>query len=671
MKRKNSLIVALAAFLMFLMPVASTAQIINLGDSENQRVTGDGGGIGIGWGPGAGVDDIETDQYVPVGNGLWVLAASAGLYLLVKSRKSRKAATLMSAALALTLGTAQCKKTTENAAEEETPAPKTIYINLMGGNGKDAKADINPYSGKITWNQNDKVYVVYNGELLSTDALTVTQNESNPVYGTIGGPIEVSTEILEDNPEFTFIYVGNGYAFSPAASVTSLIFTLGNQNGTDAGDYMVGRTEAIRMIKKGENSYSPDPSQFPEFKPLTSVLFLDTETNFGTGTMTMGGSQAMNKMELALSDMTPMCSHTADITFPSSKAAQVSVMPTTNVNADATLNFSGNTKIGSITVKDGIKAGRVYAHVFDNASHPFVVEVIETGMLPGEFSIGNGSKVRFSKGNLQYQASSSTWRFAENQWDYVGDATKSNVYENEVKCNNAQIADNYNGWIDLFGWGTTGIWDDRSQLKTDGTPKYQTNYQPYSTATSDIYGGGGTNNYGYGPDCVFDGSTTTEYRHLSVEHRSDWGYNSIYAGSTSTNGWRTLSKDEWKYLFGNTTERKNKYKTGVTVNGKANCIVVAPDVCLNGYSFDNTKTSYTLEEWKTAEAAGLVCLPPAGSREGSTVSDVSSKGYYWSSTCNYAYMAYYLSSSSVSTTSTSNRYYGYSVRLVKVVTPSN
>lgn len=655
MKRKKSLIAAFAAVLIFLLPLASSAQIINLGDLESSRKTGDGG-IDVGWGA-AGVDDIETDQYVPVGNGLWVLAASAGLYLLVKSRKSRKAATLMFAALALTLGTAQCKKTTENAAEEETPAPKTIYINLLGGNGKDAKADINPYSGKITWNSGDKVYVVYDGQLLSSQALPVTPNGSDPVYGTIGGPIEVSTEILEDNPEFTFIYVGNGYAFSPAASVTSLTFTLGNQNGTDAGDYMVGRTEAIRMIKKGENSYSPDPSLFPEFKPLTSVLFLDTETNFGAGTITMGGSQTMNQMELALSDMTPTCSHTADITFQSSKAAQVSVMPTTtaNVNADATLNFSGNTKIGSITVKDGIKAGRVYAHVFDNASHAFVVEVIETGMLPGEFSIASGSKVRFSKGNLQYQASENKWQFAANQYDYIG-------------SDNASISSTYSGWIDLFGWGATGYWDDRSATSgTPPAPKYQKNYQAYSTSKSDISYGGGINNYGYGPD--YD--VSTKYN-LSVEHRSDWGYNAIYAGDNLTSGWRTLTNDEWGYLFGNSTERNGKYKCGVTVCGKTNCVVVAPDQCLNGYTFDKTITSYTSDEWETAEAAGLVCLPAAGYREVTALSEVGSNGYYWSSTCQYAYMAFRftLSSSAVSC-GNEYRYYGYSVRLVKDVTPLN
>ena len=80
-------------------------------------------------------------------------------------------------------------------------------------------------------------------------------------------------------------------------------------------------------------------------------------------------------------------------------------------------------------------------------------EVLPEGALSGVFSISNNQKVRFSQGNLQYQASSRTWRFATNQWDYVGNETYGNVYEGGVKCNNALIGENYSGWIDLFGWG--------------------------------------------------------------------------------------------------------------------------------------------------------------------------------------------------------------------------
>lgn len=46
-----------------------------------------------------------------------------------------------------------------------------------------------------------------------------------------------------------------------------------------------------------------------------------------------------------------------------------------------------------------------------------------------------------SPGNLQYQASTGIWRFAEHQYDYIGSG-------------NENISTSYSGWIDLFGWGT-------------------------------------------------------------------------------------------------------------------------------------------------------------------------------------------------------------------------
>ena len=66
---------------------------------------------------------------------------------------------------------------------------------------------------------------------------------------------------------------------------------------------------------------------------------------------------------------------------------------------------------------------------------------ISTVAPPAEFSVGESKKVYFAHGNLQYQASTQTWRFAENQYDTIGGA-------------NSNISDSYSGWIDLFGWGT-------------------------------------------------------------------------------------------------------------------------------------------------------------------------------------------------------------------------
>ena len=88
--------------------------------------------------------------------------------------------------------------------------------------------------------------------------------------------------------------------------------------------------------------------------------------------------------------------------------------------------------------------------------------------LPGVFSVGEDRYVCFSRGNLQYNAAKGThrcadgtmqqgtWRFAEHQWDFVGNATQGTVYENDVKCDNSKIGTAYDGWVDLFAWATSG-----------------------------------------------------------------------------------------------------------------------------------------------------------------------------------------------------------------------
>jgi uncharacterized repeat protein (TIGR02543 family) len=63
------------------------------------------------------------------------------------------------------------------------------------------------------------------------------------------------------------------------------------------------------------------------------------------------------------------------------------------------------------------------------------------GATNARFSVRANKMVRFSRGNLQYQASTNTWRFAENQYDTIG-------------ADNTNISATNTGWIDLFGWGT-------------------------------------------------------------------------------------------------------------------------------------------------------------------------------------------------------------------------
>ena len=43
--------------------------------------------------------------------------------------------------------------------------------------------------------------------------------------------------------------------------------------------------------------------------------------------------------------------------------------------------------------------------------------ITNDGAINSLFSVSDDLQVRFSRGNLQYQASTNTWRFAENQYD--------------------------------------------------------------------------------------------------------------------------------------------------------------------------------------------------------------------------------------------------------------
>ena len=76
-----------------------------------------------------------------------------------------------------------------------------------------------------------------------------------------------------------------------------------------------------------------------------------------------------------------------------------------------------------------------------------------------------------------------------------------------------------------------------------------------------------------------------------------------------TSGLYALSKDEWKYLYGQRDNASSLRKYGVKVGDTENCFIIAPD----DYDFSGTPLvgTYTLEQ---VNSLGLVCLPPAGGR---------------------------------------------------------
>ena len=220
------------------------------------------------------------------------------------------------------------------------------------------------------------------------------------------------------------------------------------------------------------------------------------------------------------------------------------------------------------------------------------------GTLPGVFSISDTQQVYFSQGNLQYQASTNTWRFAENQWDIIG-------------SENSNISENYGGWIDLFGWGTSGY--------SHGAVCYQ----PYSTSTEN------SDYYAYG---------SAWYNLNDQTGKADWGYNAISNGGNATNNWRTLTRDEWVYVFNTRSTISGIRYAKAQVNGVNGMILFPDDLNSITYSLNSTNTpdasftanTITSANWSVFEQAGAVFLPAAGCRIGTSVEVVGSYGIYWS-----------------------------------------
>ena len=239
------------------------------------------------------------------------------------------------------------------------------------------------------------------------------------------------------------------------------------------------------------------------------------------------------------------------------------------------------------------------------------------GAINGLFSINNNNtQVYFSQGNLQYQATTNNWRFAPNQFDRVGD-------------DNSNISPSYNGWIDLFGWGTG-----------NNPTNSSTNSEEYNTF-------------------------------------NEWGNNTISNGD-NTYTWRTLTDEEWGYVyFGRNTTSGIRFALA-QVDNVCGLILLPDNWNSNLYSLDNVNSAWyydsniiSASDWVNIfESNGAVFLPAAGGREdGTFIEGLDWNGEYWSSTSGGAYNAYHawFHGSNIGTDNGHPNYYGKSVRLVHQV----
>ena len=231
-----------------------------------------------------------------------------------------------------------------------------------------------------------------------------------------------------------------------------------------------------------------------------------------------------------------------------------------------------------------------------------ILSIPPVGALQGKFTVNDkGKQVYFSKGNLYFDGSK--FKFEANQNDI------SSTWNPEH--------------VSHFFWNTAA----------NMSKSYEVNYTAEnSRSRSDIF--------------FTNKETTTANPDFTVN-----------VGEIEQEGWRTLSTEEWDYLF---SKHSNKW---VTVNGVVG-YVIAPD------SFTGTLQEKYENDAELANAGNLVFLPAAGRREVSNVYPVGNdghNGYYWSSSAAYDSRAWsvYFYSKYVSLIYHDFRYYGFSVRLIK------
>ena len=267
-----------------------------------------------------------------------------------------------------------------------------------------------------------------------------------------------------------------------------------------------------------------------------------------------------------------------------------------------------------------------------------MTETIHNGALSGEFSVSPTKRVRFSRGNLQYQASTDTWRFAENQYDFIG---KNNFINPQLMTRtNPPTSFSTYYWqgtelgdvIDLFAWSSdkdlSRVWGIESS--SDDVSKFYGNFM-------------------------------------------DWGVN-------INDSWYTMSINEWDFIISERENASELIAVG-TINGINGCILL-PDnwQSPNNITFNSgtanendsilysTINNYSIEEWSIMENAGAVFLPSSGDRSLPHMYTNWSNfhGTYWSATIIDTKSAYTFSvKPNYAQIDKSWYYIGRSVRLVQ------
>lgn len=536
---------------------------------------------------------------------------------------------IIAVAMALLVGLSQCKK--ENLTTPEQVGEK-VHITLNVGGSNNNRVNVNTACGEVAFEENDVIYVASNGVYVGTLAYNGTQFSGN-----VTDPVE--------GQKLHFYFLGN----------VDLTESLAEGTSTECSVVISDQRTKLPVI-----SYAPSREDYETGRTAYNATLLNkcalvklNVTTISEAATCITGMNNKVTVDFATNGFTYSQEGAGSIVLPAGNGERWAILLPQDEVTDAVVNSY-----------DGIHSGTC-GTVPAIAANDYLTEGItatidhRAGVINGLFSVSATQQVRFSKGNLQYIGSAGNgednntgayWKFADYQWDCIGETTP-------------QATDSKTIDRDLFGWGTSGFY--RSSV----LPEQQPYYQPWSiSATNSKYRAFGTQSDLYA--------------------EADWGYNAIRNGGNAENsGWRTPSRGDWYYLF-NTRSTASDIRWVVGSVNDVNGYILLPDdwsaatYALN-YPNDNSNgfgsNTISAEDWTNSlEAYGAVFLPAAGKRvavdyfespsemESIYINDVGSYGYYWSSEYYEASKAFkmYLASTNYST-NWEFRSYGLSVRLVR------
>lgn len=570
------------------------------------------------------------------------MAAGAG-YAVSRRRRSLRKGTMLLLAFAMLLGFTQCRKKLDTISDVTTGK---VHITLRVE--KDSRivvdtlnAATNGYAA-VSFENGDVMYVGYNKTYVGS--LTYDGADFN-------GDINIA-ETVEDEPLYFYFLGGKGFTPTFVGNVATL--DISDQTSkypvinfahsaevypSSTGNYtarLLNKCAIVKFHVTKPANYDQEGTCIMGMNNLVTVNFdhttADTDDGF-TYSMVEGG----------------------EITLPSKVGNVWAVLLPQEQKANTYVYSTYCATQNPVTIPQIVANDYKPIGINLNLTHTFI-------------SVSASQKVCFAPGNLQYLGNTNgtgTWRFAEHQYDFMGDGPSSGTnYQGNVtvagytKYNASADLDVAR---DLFGWGASG---------------YNNKYPYLTSANSGSY---------------YNGSTTDTDYDFGVYHRAS-GNSSEKITNGGDYAWRLFTGEEWAYAITRKgrvytrpdySEMKDLFASATVLGVKG--LIIFPDNWTgslnrsikygneNGAGYDKTICD-DAETWAMYEKLGCVFLPAADYRDGVSLGGLN-QGRYWASTIVYTVGEYrggtleWSNSGTVTKSATNNqlRRFGQSVRLIRNV----